>query len=221
MNSIEARMVYENAKKAFAKAFDKVAGFDISEYCKLTQSTYRFEQPLVAGTQLYTFPVLVNQQVFSNTEQRLLQQDSAVIASIGIFAALPASSVDTAFMLKSYESPFIFGANATPLLSLWNGSNLSIAVNNDILVPNWDILKHYNAPETQQTAAAGAGSPVDEFRGGHDGFYPMEPNVVMIGAKNTVIQINLAAGGISAVAANSRVVIICRCITAQNSTVVS
>lgn len=220
MNNIDARMVFENARKALNNAFPGLKGKDIMDYCKLTQSTYRLEQPLAVGSTLYQFPVLVNQEVFSNTEKRLLQQDSAVIYQIGVFAGLPASAVDAAFMLNSYESPFIFGANATPLKSLWNGSNLSIAVNNDILVPNWDVMKHYNSPETQETAAIGAGSPTDQFRGGFDGFYPMEPNVVLIGSKNNVIQINLAAG-ITAISEFSRVIVMFRCITAQNSSVVS
>lgn len=220
MNNMDARMVFENARKALNKAFPGLKGNDIMDYCKLTQSTYRFEQPLTAGNTLYQFPVLVNQEVFSNTEKRLLQQDSAVIYSIGIFAGAPASAVDAAWIPDAYNNPIKYGANSGPLLALWNGSNFSIAVNNDILVPNWDVMKHYNTPETQQTAALGAGSPQDEFRGGFDGFYPMEPNVVMIGSKNNVLQLNLAAG-ITAVQANSRVIVMVRCITAQNSSVVS
>lgn len=219
MTNIDARMIFENAKRALQNAFPDLKK-DISQICKLTQSTYRFEQPLVAGNTLYQFPVLVNQEVFSNTETRLLQQDSAVIYSIGIFAGAPASATDAAFIPDTYANPVKYGANATALQSLWNGSNLKITVNNDILVPNWDVLKHYNAPETQQTAALGAGSPLDQFRGSFDGFYPMEPNVVLIGSKNNVIQVTLAQG-ITAVNANSRIIVMCRCITAQNSSVVS
>jgi hypothetical protein len=219
-NNVAGRMIYENAVKVFSKAFPGVKSGDIRDYCKLTQSTYRFEQPLVAGTTKYTFPVLVNQQVFSNTETRLLQQDSALIYELGIFAGLPTSLTDAAFVPKTYEAPFLFGANSVPLLALWNGSNLSITVNNDILVPNWDVMRHYNAPETQQTAALGAASPTDQWRGSFDGFTEMEPNVILIGAKNNVLSINLAAG-IATVSDFSRVIIIARCITAQNSTVVS
>lgn len=220
MTNMDARMVYENARKALNAAFPGLKGQDIASVCKLTQNTYRLEQPLVAGATLYQFPVLVNQQVFANTETRLNQQDSAVIYSVGIFAGAPASATDAAWIPSTYNSPVLFPVNFQALDALWNGSNLSISVNNDILVPNWDVFKHYNAPETQQTAALGAGSPEDQTRGGWDGFYPMEPNVVMIGSKNTVIQVNLAQG-ITAVNEFSRIVIILRCITAQNSTVVS
>jgi hypothetical protein len=218
MTNVDARLVYENAKVALRKAFSDVP--NIAEICKLTQSTYRLEQPLVAGNTQYQFPVLVNEQVFSNTEKRLLQQDSAVVYSMGIFVGAPASSTDTAWLPDTYNSPVKYGANAAPLASVWNGSNLSIAVNNDILTPNWDIWKHFYAPETQQTAALASGFPQDENRGAFDGFYPMEPNIVLIGSKNNVIQISLPVG-LTAVKANSRLVIILRAITAQNSTVVS
>lgn len=215
-------MVYENARKALQSAFPGLKGQDISSYCKLTQSTYRFEQPLVVGSTLYQFPVLVNQEVFSNTEQRLLQQDSAVIYQVGIFAGAPASLADTAWIPDTYPNTIKYaGANGDALYSLWNGSNFSIAVNGDILMPNWDVMKHFNSPETQQTAALASASPGDQFRGGHDGFYPMEPNVVMIGSKNNVLQLTLKGTGITAVQAFSRAVIILRCITAQNSSVVS
>lgn len=217
MNNLDMRMTYENAKQVLMRAFPNVP--DILSLTKLTQSTYRFEQPLVAGNTQYQFPVLVNEAVFSNTEKRLKQQDSAIVNSLAMFVALPASATDAAFQLYSYPNAFIFGANAAPLNALYNG-NLSLAVNNDILVPNWDLFKHYHVPETQQTAALAAASPMDELNGAEDCFYPVEPNLVLIGSKNNVINLTLPAG-ISAVAANSRIVLIARCITAQNSTVVS
>lgn len=213
--NIDARLVYENAKGALRKAFPDVP--NIAEICKLTQNTYRFEQPMVAGNTLYTFPVLVNDAVFSNTEKRLIQQDSAIIYELGVFVGLPASATDTAFYPRSYPNSVDFGANADPAKALYNG-NLSLAVNNDILISNWDLLKHLNIPQTQLTGAATP--PEDEFNGSEYGFYPMEPNIVLIGSKNNVIQITLPSG-ISSVAANSRIIIVARAITAQNSTVVS
>lgn len=223
-NNMDLRMVYLNAKESLNKAFsdlkDKFGNpINIADICKLTQSTYRFEQLLVVGATQYQFPVLAQQAIVSNTETRLLQQDSAVIYQLGVFLGAPTSAIDAAFLPDSYPSPFKYGANATPANALYSG-NLSITVNNDILVPTWDIFKHLNAPETQQTAALGAGSPQDQMRGCHDGFYPMEPNVVLIGSKNNVININLPVG-LTAVQTFSRVIVIVRCIVAQNSTVVS
>ena len=159
MTNIDARMVYENARKALNAAFPGLKGQDIASVCKLTQNTYRLEQPLVAGATLYQFPVLVNQQVFANTETRLNQQDSAVIYSIGIYAGQPASATDAAWIPVTYNSPFIFGANAQALNALWNGSNLSISVNNDILVPNWDVFKHYRCPGNPTDGGPGCRIP--------------------------------------------------------------
>lgn len=213
-NNIDARLVYENAREALERAFPNVS--DIIQRTKLTQNTYRFERELVAGNRLYSFPVLANEDVFSNTEIRIKLQDSAIIYSLGVFIAKPASATDTAFLPKTYPNSVDFGANTDAQLALYNGI-LSISVNNDIVMTNWDVLKHYNAPETQLTAAAN--SPVDQMSG-TDGFYPMEPNVVLIGSKNNVIEIELPVG-ISAVEANSRLIIIARAIKAQNSTVVT
>ena len=220
MTNLDMRMVYENAKKLLNKSFPNLSR-DIADVCKLTQSNYRLEQGLVANQNTYTFPVLTNDPLFSNTEKRLRMQDSAVIYSVAVLLGLPSSATDVAFPLLTYNSPALIGANAAAYYALWNGSNLGITVNNDVLIPdNWDVWRHYYAPETQQTAALGAGSPQDENRGSWDGFYPMEPNIVMVGSKGYVFKITLAAG-LTAVNEFSRIVIMLRSITAQNSTVVS
>ena len=219
MNGIEARMVFENSKAALVKAFQNNAR--ILEVVKLTQGTLRFEQPLVAGQTVINFPVLDNQNIFSNTEDRLLLQDSFIISAIKIATAAPGSSTDNTFLLDSYPNPVKYGVNAAPLGAFWNATNLQIAVNNDIILPKWDVLRHFNAPETQQTAALGAGSPSDQDRGAFDGWYPVEPNVVLIGSKNTTLQILYKGNGLTTVQANSRAVIMVRGVLAQNSTIVS
>jgi hypothetical protein len=220
MNGIEARMGYENSVRAIAKAFNATPQ-RILEVVKLTQGSLRLEQPLVAGQTLYTFPVLDNQAIFSNLEDRLKLQDSFVINSLFIGTGAPATSVDNTFVPDTYANPIKYGANATPLQAFWDAGNLEIAVNNDIITPKWDVYRHYNAPETQQTAALGAGSPMDQTRGAFDGWYPVEPNVVLVGQKDTRIQIILKGAGLSAVLANSRAIIMLRGYLAQNSTVVS
>lgn len=217
-SNLDARLIYENSKVALQKAFPNIP--NIASICKLTQSTLRLEVPLVAGNTLYQFNVLTNDPLNFNTETRLKQQDSAIVYQIGAFAAAPASVSATNFKLDTYPNFVTYGANAAALLALWNGSNLSITVNNDILVPNWDMWKHFYAPETQQTAAIAANSPADQERGAEDAFYPMEPNVVLIGSKSNVIKVELPVG-LTAVTANSRLVLLLRCVIAQNSTVVS
>jgi len=222
MNGIEARMGYQNSIKAIAKAFN-VAEDRVLEIVKLTQGSLRFEQPLVAGQTLYTFPVLDNQTIFSPLEDRLVLQDSFVINSVFVGTGAPASLADNTFLPDTYANTQKYGANGPALQAWWNSTNLRITVNNDIVTPKWDIYRHYNAAETQQTAALGAASPMDQERGAFDGWYPMEPNVVMQGQKNTVLQIVFKQGsaGLATVQAFSRGIIMVRGYLAQNSTVVS
>lgn len=227
MNTVGARLVFENAKAAINKAFPIAPGQtrpQASELCKLTQSYLRLEREFIAGLTSYEFPMLINQinqqqGVMFNTEQRLNQQDSFVTSEVGIFLAAPASGTDATFLLDTYSNPVVYGANAVAMQTLYNGQ-LSVTVNNDILIPTWDVARHYYAPETQATAAPGAGSPLDQRRLSCDGFYPMEPNVVFIGSKKNVVKIELPAAP-ATVQANSRIVILFRGVLAQNSTVVS
>ena len=215
-------MSYENSIRALMKAFKLSSPEDLLSVVKLTQGSLRFEQALVAGQTLYTFPVLDNQAVFSNLEDRLKLQDSFVINSIFIGTGAPASSTDNTFLPDTYANQIKYGAGpAAALQAWWNAGNLKITVNNDIITPKWDLFRHYNANQTQQTAALGAGSPMDQDRGSFDGWYPMEPNVVLIGQKDTTLEITLKGAGLTSVLANSRGIIMVRGYLAQNSTVVS
>lgn len=217
-NNINEREVFGNAVNALQNAFFDTPGFDARNY-KLTQSYLRVEQPIAVGVTQYRFPVLVtesNPQIF-NTEKRLNLQDSFVVASVGIFLAAPSSATAANFLPMTYPNPLVFtAATAADANTLYNGS-LEIKVNNNVLVPDWDIYRHYNRPETQAVAAPPA--QADE-NSGIDGFYPMEPNIVFVGAKNTKLTINLPAG-IATIIANSRIVMMFRGILAQNTTVVA
>lgn len=217
-NNATARMVFDNAKRAIDQAYGSPESW---KRFKLTQSYLRLEVALVAGVTNFQFNVLVNQAgatgIF-NTEQRLNLQDTFVPAQVGFFPALAANSTDAAFPLRSYLNPFIF-TNAAAMTGIYNGT-FSIMVNNNNLIPAWDMWQHYHSPETQQTAAAAANSPIDEFDGCDDGMVAMEPNVALLGSKNNILTLQLRAG-LTAVDANSRLVLIMRGVLAQNSTVVS
>lgn len=212
---MSARLNYDNAVKALNGAFP---GVPVTQRFRLTQSFLRVEQGLAVGKTLYQFPILTTETQLGifNTEQRLKLQDSFVMSSIGIFIAKPSSAVDATFELDTYANATKY-TNAAAINALYNGS-FNLAVNNDLLVPNWDVQRHFLRPQTQLTGATN--SPLDQKRMEEDGFYPVEPNLVLIGSKNNLLQINLPAA-LTAVDANSRVVIFMRGILAQNSTVVS
>lgn len=219
MDNMGARMVFENSKAALIKAFPE--NHRILQTAKLTQGSLRFEQVLVANQTLISFNVLDNQALVSNTEDRLKLQDAFIVSQIKVSTAAPASATDNTFSLDSYPNTIKYaGANAAALFAFWN-ANLQIAVNNDIILPKWDLWRHYNSPETQQTAALGAASPADQVRGAFDGWVAVEPNIVLIGSKNSELKIVFKGAGLTTIQANSRAVISVRGVLAQNSTVVS
>jgi len=232
MNGILARANFEKAVQLFYNAFNRDPmgrvinpNFDPVQAFKLTQSTIRVEQPLVTTSTQYQFPVLVNVNNGSstqfNTELRLNMQDTFVPTEIFVGVGLPSGATDTSWKLQTYENPAIFTAAASDaLLNLWNGGTMEIKVNKDVKLTNWDIQRHYYAPQTQQTAAPGVGSPVNQYNGADDGFYPMEPYILMIGSQGIQININMQ-NAISTVDANSRMIVMMRGVLAQNSTVVS
>lgn len=225
MNSnMDMRMVFQNALQTLQDAFAGTSTAALLSYMKLTENALRLEQPIVAGQTLYSFPVLNNQGTQTSTEQRMKLQDTNLIYQIGIFTGVAASSTDadhSKIQPLTYPNTQLFPAPAnTDLLALYNGL-LLMTINNDQVLTQWDIYRHLNAPETQQTAALGAASPGDQNRGSFDGFYPMEPNVTLIGSKDNSIQIKLPTGGIATTPSNAFIIIILRTILFQNSTVVS
>jgi hypothetical protein len=216
-NSISGRMNFDIAAKLFANAFKMPVERVIDEF-RLTQSRLRLEQPLVTTSTLYNFPVLVNiqnQAQAFNTEVRLNLQDSFIPTHVGIYVAAPSGSTDATFKLLTYLNPFIF-TNAAAMGSLYNGS-MKIMVNNIQYINNWPVMWHWTSPETQQTAAAGAGSPVDQYDGDEYSLKPMQPYLLLIGSQNIQINITVPVAP-TAVDANSRFVLVFDGILAQNST---
>lgn len=224
LNNINEREVFANSVAALQRAFSDTPGFDARNY-KLTQSYLRIEQAIVAGITRYQFPVLVTETspTIFNTEKRLNLQDSFMCSSLFIGLGAPSGSTATSWVPMTWPDPAIFTTTtAADALSLYNGS-FEVKVNNDVLIPDWDVLRHYYNPgengyDTLNTGATPV-APIPAWSG-IDGFFPMEPNIVFVGAKNTKLSINLPAG-IATVLSNSRIVLIARGILAQNTTVVS
>ena len=182
----------------------------------------RVEQPLVAAQNSYTFPVLVNIQNQGQpfpTEIRLQQQDSLCVTHIGFFLAPASGTTDCTFRLATFPNPSIF-AQAVQLNTLYQNGKLNLTIDNDIYLKQLGLIRFWHSSETQQTAAPGAGSPVDELDGGEDGFIPMTPMIVLTGASDIQLSVNMNLVAPTAVDANSRMVIILRGFLAQMSTVI-
>jgi hypothetical protein len=239
MNGIVAREDFKNVVQIFDNAFNPKYVFDnpsgkwvinqaydplwdaVSAF-RLTQQTVRMEQPLSAASTLYSFPILNNIQNQAtgqnNTEIRLAQQDTFVPTHIGLFLGFPTGALDTTFKLQTYPNPFL-SANAVQEQAIYNGV-MNIMVNNVQYTSNWDLWRHWKTNQTQQTAALGAGSPEDQFDGSEDGWYPMQPFVLMIGSQNIRISITVPVAP-TAVDANSRIILMFRGVLGQQSTVVN
>jgi hypothetical protein len=211
-----ARLVFDNAKNLVNNA-----GFSAGQ-AVLSQSYIRSEVAMSTSTTSYQIPILVNSTGANTnyaTNQLLQLQDAFVVSSIGIFAAIPASSSTTAFRLYTYPNTTAFSTSgaATALYNLYNGK-MSVVVNNRQIVPAWDIYRHLYVPQTQQGAASTA-TTEDENDATEFGYYPVEPNIVLVGSKNNVISLELP-GAISTLEAGTapRIVVIMRGILAQNVT---
>lgn len=215
LNSVTERLVYNNAKRSL-----RAARVDFSK-ARPTQSFLRLEQALSISKAMYTFPVTNQQQGGTtqfNTEQRLNLQDSFVVSALQIAIGLPSGATDATFKKNTFLNPFLF-TNSAAMGVIYNGQ-LTLAVDNVTYIPNWDIERHNYVPETQATAAPAATSPITQYDGSSFGYFPVEPNIVLIGSKNLALQINLPSAP-TAIDANSRLIITMRGILAQNSTSVN
>lgn len=211
-----ARLVFDNAKNLVNNA-----GFSAGQ-AVLSQSYIRSEVAMSTSTTSYQIPILVN-STGSNTNfatNNLLNlQDAFVVSSIGVFVSIPAASTTTAFPLYTYPnaSAFTTAGAATALYNLYNGK-LQVVVNNRQILSAWDLYRHLYVPQTQQGAAATA-TTIDENDATEFGYYPCEPNLVLVGSKNNVVSLELP-GAISTLQASvaPRIVVIMRGILAQNVT---
>lgn len=207
-----SRLVYQNAKQLITRA-----GLNTGA-AVLSQSYIRSELSMSTSKTLYQFPILINDTTSGSsaafsTENRLNLQDAFIVSQIAFFAAKPSSSTDTTYQLCTYPNTTIFsGANtASSLFSFYN-AKASLVVNNRQIVPSWAMYKHYSVPQTQDGA-----STIDQQDGNESGFSIVEPNVVLVGSKNNVLQVELPSA-LAAVEANSRFVCVMYGILAQNVT---
>lgn len=211
---IGARLVFENAKKFAAEQ-----GYNVSQ-AVCTQSYVRSEVAMSTTATNYRIPVLANDSAATafNTEFRLALQDVMVINEIGIFIGAPSSATDATFLLYTNGNAGVFSTSAGPVSTLYN-SYFNVSVNNQVVIPNWDVYRHYFVPFSQNAVGVTAQTvfPKDSNDGSANGFYPTEPNFILNGAANIQAFITLPAA-MSSVVANSRIVVIWRGIKLQNVT---
>lgn len=224
LSSMDARLVYMTGCGIVQKA-----GLSLTTV-KLTQSTLRLEQALIVGRTQYTFGVLTsdlgsNNSQPTNTEVRLRQQDSFITSNLAYRLAEPASVADTTYVDTTYPSPTIFAAagEAAALETLYKGQ-LRVTVNGEVILPTLHMGRFRFVPTTQkQTGAANANAiAYDAIDNSSDGVMIMEPNLVLIGSKGNIIEINLPTGvAVIGTAGFTRHVQEYRGLLAQNSTIIT
>jgi hypothetical protein len=220
-NTATARIVYQNALDILAQAkLDP-------DVVKLTQSDLILEQQMFTTNNTYLFPVLNNQQgnngsTIFNTEIRLTQQDSFIASSWGFFLLKPTSATDATFIAQTYPNPVIFTTASAASEILYN-STFTIKVNNDVVYPVLSTSRFRMVPQTQQTpliTGVENANPYAQIDLGQDGFFALEPNLIIIGSKGTYIQLNMPAG-MTAVETFQRSRVHFRGLLAQNSTIIT
>jgi len=203
-----SRMVFENAKTLV-----RGLGYSV-EHAKLTQSYLRSEVALSTSIANYHIPVLVNDTQNGSTrvnEKRLNLQDIFVTTEIAVLIGI-GTSTNTAAKLYTYPNATAFTSTSDDdLWSIYNGF-LNLTINNEQILPAWDVIRHYFVPQTQQSA-----STTDQWAAGSDAFYPVEPGIVMNGAANINFQLT-ANGAPATITTNSFIAVIQRGILCQNVT---
>lgn len=224
-------MAYDNSRQSLYNSMRNKFSNDADCWawvnsCVFSQGEIRLETLLAANLTQFKFGLLqtdansANQRF--NTERRLNLQDSLVVSSYGIYVSQPSSNEDTTYSLITYgKSSLIPAADQASFNGLFNNGWLSISCDNYQLIPYRGMFNHLYQPQTQQTAALGAGSPADQLRGAEDGQITQEPNLVLNGAKQYNITVNVPVALASVTNPYSRIHIIFRGLLAQNSTAIN
>jgi len=214
-STLGSRLSFQNAKAAMLRAGKSTAG------AVLSQSYLRLEVALATGVTQYKFDVLVNENASGSanfpTVNKLNLQDSFYVSQLGFFVAAPSAVGNTEFPLLTYPNTTIFNTvgAANALYTLYNGY-MSMTINQRVVVPFWNLNRHMVINQTQQTATLR-----DQVNLGQDGFYPMEPNVVISGDKKNDLTVTLPTGLAAVQGTGARLVCVMNGILAQNVTSVN
>lgn len=177
----------------------------------LTQGFIRTPIDLTVGTALFQFPITTLDSLQGAPAipiQNLVASVDAFVAGMmsyyvcfynwlmGATQTTPDYGANNDPLPLTYPSPWT--NNGTSLIFsqgagfLWLGY-LKIEVNSKVLYKNWDLLRHYNAPRTQASGAAPTYQALlrNQYDGGSDGFFPMEPLPVFSGSRQNVVQMFL------------------------------
>jgi hypothetical protein len=216
------RLVFENARTLLQDS-----GYNWRT-AKLTQSFIRSEVLMSTSQSRLHLPVLVtdnqNGNAF-NTERRLQLTDVFVVSSINVQVAKPASATDAAYDTFNFADLSVFTTSGVPaaIKGVYKNGYMSMIVDNDQMLPAWDLEWHYRAPETQagtNTLIAFSGATTvlnntNSVDGSNDGIVPNEPNFILTGNSNIDFSLN-TVNAMAAIETTGRWIVRLRGVLAQN-----
>jgi hypothetical protein len=218
---IGARMSFDNARTLAMSL-----GYNL-DHARCTQSYIRSEVALSTTQATYHIPVLVNDTQNGSVralENRLNLQDLFFVTELFI-GWTSATATATNGQVYTYPNTTVSGCTYAGMNTFYNGK-LQLSINNETILPSWDINRHWVVNQTQQNTnfnAATATSPAvfnaDQLNLSQDGFYPVEPGFILNGASNINAQIQLA-GAPSAIPSNGAIVCLWRGLLLQNTTTI-
>ena len=205
IGAYDQRAIYDFAYKHVQSRIDMLPvndpqRFTINTGGKILSSGYlRSEIKLDASVSTYIFGINKNDtyqgQPQYPSEQRLNQQDSFYISSVGYFLNVRRSSGNnTDYGSQLFTHPPGQLANATDNINTWEAlwnADLQIKVNNTIYNPAWDVQRQYCTPQTQYPLFGNYDPnqqyPVnDERDGATSGYFPMQPLLLMDGSYENI-----------------------------------
>lgn len=207
-STVTDRALYDQARESLIKAGVSATAYDNAVN---TQSFLRLVQPLVAGQNQFTFPVLNNQTGTGVAQRldevRLSQQDAFFVAKVymWIFKSAGYNPVPC-----TYPNAITFATGSAKLYTLYN-AKMQITINNSVVVPAYPTSNFLNIPQTQLTGATN--TPQDQFDG--TSMLPWAPSISFIGTNQTDLVITMPTS-MTALDANTYCAITLQGIRSQN-----
>lgn len=193
-----------------------VKKIDLSQ---LTQGYLNTQTTLTVNQQTLQFPIVDTQQVnnapITPLMRLLSMQDSFVVGSLSFYLMYyqftGGNEQNPDFTARPFipitgPNPFAAGGAVVPqflntgAMSMFWNSYLYFEVDKKVLIPFWDTQRHLKIPRTQATPA-GPNFPEDnwqpnvlnDYDGSTDGYYPVEPTIVLGGGRQNIVKMFLPA----------------------------
>lgn len=189
---------------------------------EITPGYMETETTLSPGTSKYIFPIVTTDiaaggnSPLTPTMRIIVQQDSFLVNAMGYslmsYTMTGGNQANIDFTVENDWSPITYvdqyhGNSATEVLGngcgmFWFGAYINITVNKHELIPYWDCKKHYFVGQTQTSTSQVPPFTLtkNQIDASSSHYYPMQPNIVFGGMRNSVVSLFLPANVPSTIA---------------------